>query len=116
MRQTIQNPQNMKMIQCPKCGGDMPELRLTQYGYNFCVECSTVGAKRGLPVQRGTGDHTWTETVIMEEDDYIKYTEMEAINSKNGTKTKAEKLDLDNEDRNLQGPFTIINRTANEDL
>lgn len=48
----------------------MPELRLTQYGYNFCVNCSTVGAKKGVPVVRGTGDHTWNEIEIVEEQDY----------------------------------------------
>jgi len=58
------------MIKCPKCGQDMPELRLTQYGYNFCVNCSTVGAKKGVPVVRGTGDHTWNEIEIVEEQDY----------------------------------------------
>lgn len=58
------------MIKCPKCGEDMPELRLTQYGYNFCVNCSTVGAKKGVPVVRGTGDHTWNEIEIVEEQDY----------------------------------------------
>lgn len=116
MYSTIQTTSTVKMISCTKCGGDMPELRKTQYGYDFCVNCSTVGAKRGLPVQMGTGDHTWTETVIMEEDDFIKYTEFEETYYGKGKKSKAEKLDLDTEDRNLQGPFRIINSTLNEDL
>ncbi len=64
----------MKMIPCEKCGSPMPELRLTQFGYNFCVSCSEkynlVGAKRGISVQKGEGDHTWTETVIMDEEEY----------------------------------------------
>ncbi len=63
------------MIECPKCGTDMPELRLTQYGYNFCVDCSTVGAKKGVPVVRGAGDHTWNEIEIVEEKDYIVETD-----------------------------------------
>lgn len=58
------------MIPCIKCQKDMPELRKTQYGYDFCVNCSTVGIKRGIPIQRGEGDHTWTETVIVEDDVY----------------------------------------------
>lgn len=118
MYSTIQNPINVKMIPCTKCGGDMPELRFTTYGYNFCVNCSTVGAKRGLPVQMGIGDHTWTETVIMEEEDYIKYTEQEEIlnSSKGKKKNKAERLNLEDDDRNLQGPFQIINGTVNENL
>ena len=59
------------MIKCTKCGVDMPELRLTQYGYDFCVNCSTVGAKKGVPVVRGTGDHTWNEIEIVEEQYYV---------------------------------------------
>lgn len=65
----------LKMIECPKCGADMPELRLTQYGYNFCVDCSTVGAKKGVPVVRGTGDHTWNEIEIVEEHELVKETD-----------------------------------------
>lgn len=64
----------MKMIPCEKCSSPMPELRLTQFGYNFCVSCSEkynlVGAKRGMSIQKGEGDHTWTETVIMDEEEY----------------------------------------------
>ena len=65
----------LKMIEYPKCGADMPELRLTQYGYNFCVDCSTVGAKKGVPVVRGTGDHTWNEIEIVEEHELVKETD-----------------------------------------
>jgi len=63
----------MKMIPCPQCGEDFPELRKTKYGYNFCVNCSEVGAKRGVPMTFGTGDHTWTETLILNEKDYLKH-------------------------------------------
>ena len=70
MLQTIETTQKMKMIPCIKCGSPMPELRLTKFGYNFCVNCSTVGTKRGVPVMRGSGDHTWTETVIMTDSQY----------------------------------------------
>ena len=66
---------DLKMIKCTKCGTDMPELRLTQYGYDFCVNCSTVGAKKGVPVVRGTGDHTWNEIEIVEEHEFVKETE-----------------------------------------
>ena len=66
---------NMEIVQisCNKCGHPMPKLRLTKYGYDFCVECSTVSTKRGVPVMKGSGDHTWTETVIMEEEQYKSY-------------------------------------------
>ena len=48
----------------------MPKLRLTEYGYDFCVDCSTVGAKKGIPVVKGTGDHTWNEIEIVEENEF----------------------------------------------
>ena len=62
---------NITMIPCIKCKEDMPELRLTQYGYKVCVNCSSVSTKRGVSITKGSGDHTWTETVIMEEDQYV---------------------------------------------
>ena len=119
MLQTIKTPIQVKMISCSKCLGDMLELRKTKYGYNFCVSCSDglnlVGKKRALPVQMGEGDHSWTETVIMEESDYLKYEMMEAINSKSKNKNKAEILNMESEERNLQGPYRIINNTTEEE-
>jgi len=109
MRQTIKTPRKVKMIQCIKCQEDMPQLRLTQYGYKVCVNCSTVGTKRGIPVMRGTGDHTWTETIIMEEDQYQDFVLATAIERGDTKAAKAEMLNMETEDKNLQGPFKIIN-------
>ena len=111
MRQTIKTPLNVKMIQCTKCKEAMPELRLTKFGYNFCVNCSTVGTKRGVPVMRGSGDHTWTETIIMEEDQYEEFVVASALERGDKNAAKAEMLNMDREDRNLQGPYQIINNT-----
>lgn len=114
--QTISKPITMEMIPCKTCGNDMPKLRLTQYGYNFCVECSSVDRKCGLPVQMGTGDHTWTETIIMNKEDYLKHTEQEELLLAEKKKNKAEMIDFDQEDnRNLQGPYQIINNSREEE-
>ncbi len=43
-----------------------------------CVKCSTTLPKGGVTITRGEGDHTYTETIIMEHDEYIKFQEMEA--------------------------------------
>ena len=40
----------LKMIKCTKCDGDMPELRLTKYGYKHCVNCSSVERVGGVPI------------------------------------------------------------------
>ena len=41
---------NMEKIPCIKCGGDMPLLRLTKFGYKNCVNCSTVQRVGGVPI------------------------------------------------------------------
>lgn len=68
---------NLKMIACTACGAPMPELRLTKYGYKVCVNCSTVKAKSGVPVMFGSKDHTWTDLVIMEEDEFKAFKQRE---------------------------------------
>lgn len=114
---TTQKPITVEMITCTKCGGDMPELRKIKFGYDFCVSCSDglnlVGKKRALPVQMGEGDHSWTETIIMDEQEYLRHELNSSPNSKK-KKSKAELLDLDDDENDLQGPFRIINNESDE--
>ena len=98
------------MIPCSNCKKDMPELRLTLYKYTFCVECSNSGmggeTKKAITVLKGEGDHTWVETIIMSDSDYKSYlNEKEEENKKRGNKNK---IDIE-DDKNIQGPFKIIN-------
>lgn len=44
------NIANLQMIPCVKCGQDMPELRLTKYGYKCCIKCSNVERVGGVPI------------------------------------------------------------------
>jgi hypothetical protein len=37
-----------------------------------CVECSTTGAKRGMPVMFGDKDNTWVDVVLMEPEEFEK--------------------------------------------
>ena len=55
------------MIPCNSCGEPMPELRTTLYGYKFCVNCSTTKPKKALNVTFGEGDHTFNETIIIDD-------------------------------------------------
>ena len=55
----------MKMIKCIKCGADMPELRLSKFGYKVCVNCSTTSAYKAVSTVNGTGDHTWNDIQIV---------------------------------------------------
>jgi hypothetical protein len=45
-----------------------------------CVACSTTEKKGGLTVMKGTGDHTWIETITMEQEDYQKLIKAESKN------------------------------------
>jgi hypothetical protein len=78
MKITIEN-KNIKMSKlCKFCKNEIPAGRLKALPTAVtCVECSTAGMKRGVPVQLGSGDHTCTELLIMEEDTYFRYMEME---------------------------------------
>lgn len=104
---------NLKMIKCSKCDLDMPELRKTLYGYSFCVTCSDsknlIKQKLGIPVMKGEGDHTYVETVIMDEDQYRKYVES-ISKEKIATKFSQIKEVTDDEEdtSNLIGPVIII--------
>ena len=59
---------NMKMIKCTKCKENMPELRLSKFGYEVCVNCSTTGAYKAVSTINGSGDHTWNDIQIMTSD------------------------------------------------
>jgi len=53
VKQFITKLLNMKVLEmtlCTKCGGEMPLLRLTKYGYKHCVGCSSVERVGGVPI------------------------------------------------------------------
>ena len=88
-----------EMIECSCCKAPMPKLRLELYGYDFCVECSAVGRKKGLSIQVGEGDHALTEVVILEEKEYREYMFSENKMRKKSTgKSKSEFVHFDDED------------------
>lgn len=60
--------QKLKMIPCPKCGTDFPELRKTLYNYHVCVNCSTTKPVVGITTVEGSGDHTYNDIIIMDQD------------------------------------------------
>ena len=66
---------NMK---CVKCKSDIPEGRLKALpNAKTCVNCSGAKMKGAVTVMKGTGDHTWVETVHLEADEFEQYMEQE---------------------------------------
>jgi hypothetical protein len=59
---------------CVYCKQEINPLRLKALpNVKTCVDCSTTGAKRGVPMMFGEKDHTWTDMVIMEPEDLNRY-------------------------------------------
>tara|TARA_R100001509_G_scaffold159268_2_gene125499 strand:+ start:1470 stop:1802 length:333 start_codon:yes stop_codon:yes gene_type:complete len=97
-----------EIMNCVKCNIKIPPKRLEILpGTKTCVNCSTESAKRGIPVMRGKGDHTWVDLEVMTQEQYDQYEELTTSPSKR-TKHKAEMQNFDNENKNLKGPFKII--------
>lgn len=69
----------MEKIKCTRCKDDMPKLRLTEYGYNFCVNCSDVKPKVGRVRVVGEGDYTATELDVLDQDTAKRLQELENV-------------------------------------
>ena len=67
----------MEMIKCTKCKCDMPKLRLTSYGYDFCITCSDVKPKVGRVIVIGEGDYTATELDVVDHQTAMRLQELE---------------------------------------
>jgi len=59
---------------CIKCKEVIHPLRVKALpNTKTCVDCSTTGAKRGVPMMFGEKDHTWTDMVIMDDDEFNRF-------------------------------------------
>ena len=73
----------IKIMDCIKCGKEIPPKRLEIIPETkTCVNCSTESPKRGIPVMRGTGDHTWVDLDIMTQEQYERYEELNKKSTK----------------------------------
>ena len=87
----------LEQIKCTRCNNDMPKLRLTQYGYDFCISCSDVKPKVGRIRVVGEGDHTATEMDVVDQDTARRLQELE--NSARGVRnTPLEILNFDEDE------------------
>ena len=62
-------------MNCVRCNDEINPLRVKALpNVRICVRCAegAVQRKAGMPVTYGSGDHTWTETVIVNQATYDK--------------------------------------------
>jgi hypothetical protein len=63
---------------CTGCNDEIHPKRLEILpNTTKCVGCSDVKKKGSITVMKGTGDHTWVETIPLEPEEYEKYIELE---------------------------------------
>jgi len=83
---------------CIKCKEAINPLRLKALPTaKTCVECSTTGAKRGVPMMYGEKDHTWTDMVIMEPEEFDRFEKLNKQKSSFDVLDKTE-LNTDGDD------------------
>ena len=88
----------LKMIPCPKCTKDFPEKR-KELGYHVCVDCSTIKPLVGITTVEGSGDHTYNDIIIMDQDRATAIAQAEAAIT--GKKVFMEVLDLDKDENEV---------------
>lgn len=104
------------MIPCPKCGNPFPELRLTQYGYNFCVDCSDVESVVGITTVEGSGDHTYNDIIIMDRKKALNIARAEAEAMGRKVPDPVEILDMDRDEAEVsQSVKEKVNNVLDED-
>ena len=84
----------LEMIKCPKCGNDFP-LKRKELGYHVCVNCSTAKPKVAITTVEGSGDHTYNDIIIMDQDQAMAIARKAAELS--GQKADLEIIDFDSE-------------------
>ncbi len=72
----------MEMINCVRCGAAMPKLRLTKFGYDFCINCSTEKPKKAINITGGSGDHTYNTIQVVTSEQYDAYRKQQKLNKK----------------------------------
>lgn len=103
----------LEMIPCPKCGEDFP-LKRKELGYYVCVNCSTTKPVVGITTVEGTGDHTYNDLIIMDQDKALAIAAKEAELS--GRKVDIEVLDFDRDELEVSQSLkeSIDNTLADE--
>jgi hypothetical protein len=80
---------------CLKCKEVINPLRLKALPTaRTCVECSTTGAKRGVPMMYGEKDHTYTDIIIMEPDEFDRF---EKLNKQKVTFDTLDKTEMNSD-------------------
>jgi hypothetical protein len=92
-------------IICIKCKEEIHPRRIKALpNTKVCIKCSTEGTYKAITTVNGEGDHTWNDIHLITDEEH-------QILEQNISKAKPIKFDewaTNDDDRNLQGPFIIL--------
>ena len=91
-----QTMQSIQMLDCPACSAPTLHPKRKEMGYHVCVNCSTAKPVVGITTVEGSGDHTFNDIIIMDQDRARSIAQKEAELS--GKKVHIEMLDLDTDE------------------
>lgn len=106
--------QGIKMLQCPKCGEFTLHPKRKEMGYHVCVNCSTAKPVVGITTVEGSGDHTYNDIIIMDQDRALAI--QAAADEIAGKKTYLEVLDLDKDENEVtQSVKEAVHNVVNDE-
>tara|TARA_B100002019_G_scaffold292632_1_gene316444 strand:- start:1806 stop:2195 length:390 start_codon:yes stop_codon:yes gene_type:complete len=86
----------IQMLKCPACGEFTLHPKRKELGYHVCVNCSSAKPVVAITTVEGSGDHTWNDIIIMDQDKAAAIARKEA--EVMGHKVDIEMLDFDEDD------------------
>jgi hypothetical protein len=93
---------------CIKCKQEINPLRIKALPTaKTCVDCSTTGAKKGVPMMFGEKDHTWTDMVIMEPEEFDRFEKLNKQQAKFDNLDKTE-MNTDGDDEPSEWDNTLL--------
>jgi len=89
----------LQMTTCPACNEDKLPVKRKELGYHVCVNCSTAKPVVGITTVEGSGDHTYNDIIIMDQDRALRI--QAAADEIAGKKTHLEVLDFDKDENEV---------------
>jgi len=102
------------MMKCPRCSEEKLPVKRKELGYHVCIDCSTAKPVVGITTVEGSGDHTYNDIIIMDQDRARSIATKEA--ELKGQKVNIEMLDLDTDEAAIsQSVKERVNNVLEED-
>ena len=104
----------LEMTTCPRCAEEKLPVKRKELGYHVCVDCSTAKPVVGITTVEGSGDHTYNDIIIMDQDRALAI--QAAAYEIAGKKTYLEVLDLDKDENEVtQSVKEAVHNVVNDE-